>query len=290
VWTSPFPAIVAPGEGSGGDGTIPVSLDWDNGTFLPGGSGSFPTSGDRLQSIMAGDDTQVGALASVRLSGGELSVDNSGPPISRTVTIDLEPLTSAQSGTTPVVLRGVVAGANGLTGPTACAGASFAEAVADGCETLVTRQEGASCPAGAVCDVTVAGSVGTSAYAAAWAPGGVCTPNNWGDYPDLPRGDPRLITVAVTPVGAPYAAGATRQVTGFAAFYVTGWAGGSCPGGDTFADLDPTRALGGELIGHFVKFVSQPSSGVPGDAPCAPQLPPDVVPRGVDTCIATLVR
>lgn len=84
-----------------------------------------------------------------------------------------------------------------------------------------------------------------------------CTaPNNWASFPDLPRGDPRIIQVFLTPFGAFTGSGGTTvPVTGFATFYVTGWHNGGCQGqGD-----DPAGQ--GEVVGHFIKYVDTLNGG-----------------------------
>ncbi len=61
----------------------------------------------------------------------------------------------------------------------------------------------------------------TGDYNDRWAPNGTCTANNW---PNVPTDDPRLTSVFLTDEigGSPSGSSA---ITGFGAFYVTGWVG-----------------------------------------------------------------
>jgi hypothetical protein len=56
----------------------------------------------------------------------------------------------------------------------------------------------------------------------------------------------------------------TLSVSGFAAFYVTGW-GGQGNNGDPCAGDDQTPA--GTLVGHFIKYVSHVDNA-PATQPC----------------------
>jgi hypothetical protein len=91
-----------------------------------------------------------------------------------------------------------------------------------------------------------------------------CTaPNHWSSFPDLPVGDPRIVTVMLTPFGAFGGSGGTTvPVTGFATFYITGWDGGACQGnGD-----DPAGQ--GSIVGHYVKYIDTLNNGGGGDEFC----------------------
>jgi hypothetical protein len=101
-------------------------------------------------------------------------------------------------------------------------------------------------------------------------PGGVCAPNNWASFPNLPAGDPRLIPVILTPFGSFGGSGNDIvPVTGFSELYVTGWAkntGSSnvqpdCPGDDK----PPGK---GYIVGHFVKYIDSLNTGGGGSTPC----------------------
>jgi hypothetical protein len=93
-----------------------------------------------------------------------------------------------------------------------------------------------------------------------------CTaPNHWSQFPNLPAGDPRFLEVFLTPFGSFSGSGSTTvPVTDFAAFYITGWTasgqGFSNPcqgqGDDPVPNNDP-----GYIVGHFVKYIANVSTG-----------------------------
>lgn len=96
-----------------------------------------------------------------------------------------------------------------------------------------------------------------------------CTnPNRWGQFPNLPAGDPRVVNLIITDYGTFTGNGNEAfPVRQFAAFYITGWQGNSgfdnpCQGnGD---DAVPA----GEVAGHFIKYVQKVNNGDAGDALC----------------------
>jgi hypothetical protein len=93
-------------------------------------------------------------------------------------------------------------------------------------------------------------------------------PNNWSSFPNLPAGDPRIVPVFLVPFGAFGGSGSNNvvPVSGFATFYVTGWSQGNggqqgdpCPGADAVNG-------GGEITGHFIKYVDSVNTGGGGPA------------------------
>jgi hypothetical protein len=116
--------------------------------------------------------------------------------------------------------------------------------------------------------------------------GNTCVnPNNWSLFgtPSWPvPGDPRIVPVFLVPFGAFGGSGnAAVPVTGFATFYVTGWSQGNggqqgdpCPGADAVNG-------GGEITGHFIKYVDSINTGG-GGAPC------DF--NALGTCVAVLTE
>jgi hypothetical protein len=94
------------------------------------------------------------------------------------------------------------------------------------------------------------------------------SPNNWSSFPNIPSGDPRIVPVFLVPFGAFSGSGSNNvvPVTGFATFYVTGWSQGNggaqgdpCPGADAVNG-------GGEITGHFIKYVESVNTGGGGAA------------------------
>jgi Flp pilus assembly protein TadG len=119
-----------------------------------------------------------------------------------------------------------------------------------------------------------------------------CTsPNNWSEYPNIPAGDPRLITMFATPYGSTtFNDGSNPLLTGvpiedFATFYVTGW---NPTGGLSFLFGGPNPCQGhgddtapaGDVVGHFINYVNTEGTEVGGVCN----------PNGIDQCTATLTR
>ncbi len=94
-----------------------------------------------------------------------------------------------------------------------------------------------------------------------------CTaPNNWYRFPDIPDGDPRIVSVFMTPFGSFNGSGNTVvPVTNFGTFYVTGWAGSPCTGGPHPDDPVPGN---GYIVGHFFMHVFDLNAGGGGNQVC----------------------
>jgi hypothetical protein len=99
---------------------------------------------------------------------------------------------------------------------------------------------------------------------------GCVNPSNWSSYPNIPDGDPRVITIFRVPFGSFKGSGnQTMPITGFAAFYVTGW-GGNGSNTDPCPNDDPAAA--GVMVGHFMKYISKVDNA-PATQPCDPNDP-----------------
>jgi hypothetical protein len=109
-------------------------------------------------------------------------------------------------------------------------------------------------------------------------PGSCTNKNHWSEFftpAGLPPGDPRVIAVFLTPLGAFNGSGnASVPILDFATFYVTGWQGvGSeknpC---QALAAADPLRddiaGDSSEIVGHFISYIDHAPSGPPSDVPC----------------------
>jgi Flp pilus assembly protein TadG len=114
-----------------------------------------------------------------------------------------------------------------------------------------------------------------------------CTaPNNWSQFPNINPGDPRILDVFIVPYGSFDGSGSgTVPVLKFATFYVTGWtaSGGGfsnpCQGnGD---DPVPNNDAG-NIVGHFIKYVSALNQGGSNGQPCDP--------NGFEPCVAVLTE
>ena len=293
VFESSETGQVDPGDGtSESDGNVRVRVDCSNDPQ----SGVPGTCDTAIQQIMAGDDVDEGPIADFRLSETNAASDDPDG-FDESIDLFLRPL-GAKTG--PVVLRGVVFDKRNLSGTVDCSGSVNAGPAADiptGCAAPFAKSADGTCSAGPPADC-VGGVVGeqagpadlTAAYGALWAPKGSCTSNHWLDYPTIPRGDPRLITVFVTRVGSAFvpsgSPGAPHPIIDLASFYVTGWQGApSACANEAFPPATAATASAA-VWGHFVKFVLQSSSGTPTNQPCTP---PSTA-EDLGACIATLVQ
>jgi hypothetical protein len=96
----------------------------------------------------------------------------------------------------------------------------------------------------------------------------ICPPNNWSSYPSFAPSDPRLVGVVLTPFGSFGGSGSANfPVTGFAEFYITGWAksgtGNKHPQPDCSGDDTPPGA--DYIVGRFVHYVDTINVGGAGD-------------------------
>jgi hypothetical protein len=285
-----LPAAISPS--ASGDGVREVGLSTR--------CGNEPTLHNlgQHQSIMAGNDSREGPIRNFTLS--VTSVDN--PGFTEGFTLDLDLLHSDGLSDLRVPIRGAApTNGNFLSGAVTC-GANGPSSVTGATGSIVAGCNGpfapsSACVSGAACSLTVmpSGSPGSSdlqsAYNNAW-----CSTNNWGNYPNISRGDPRLILVAVVTPGAAFSqsggAGNSQEIMRFSGFYVTGWAGASCPSPSPVNDPPPPvidTSNAGAIWGHFIKFVAPPSSGTPTEQPCNDWTQ---VSGGNDValCIAALVR
>jgi hypothetical protein len=107
-------------------------------------------------------------------------------------------------------------------------------------------------------------------------------PNNWPNFTD---DDPRVVMVFLTGFGEFEDEGSTTvPVTGFAAFYVTGWnAEGRGFSNPCQGNGDDPAAAAGEIVGHYISRIRVPNDGGAGTNPCAPFT--DITP-----CTAVLVE
>jgi hypothetical protein len=255
---------------------------------------------EQQQAIMAGDDRREGPIRNFTLS--VTAVDQ--PPFSETITMELDPLHSDGVGDLRVPIRGAApSSGNFLSGAVTC-GANGPSSVTGATGSIAAGCNGpfapaAACVAGSTCSLTVmpGGGSGSDALEGAYDSNNTrwcSTPNSWGSYPDIPRGDPRLILVAVVSPGAAFSqsggSGNSQPISRFAGFYVTGWANDSCgssnPGNDPPPPVIDTSNPGA-IWGHFVKFVAPPGSGSPTETPCEWAGAPG---NDVELCIAALVR
>jgi hypothetical protein len=202
----------------------------------------------------------------------------------------------------PIVALRVVGGSQNQSLDCDPAISALSDELASGCAPSYRRNAGTACPGGAsalwktsqpwTCVAVQTGGATNQVPAGmnrrilgSDKPTTCTAPNNWSQFPNLPKGDPRLIQVMLTPFGTFSGSGGTTvPVTDFATFYVTGWTGqgqgfsNPCQGnGD-----DPVPGNdAGYIVGHFVKYIDTINAGS-GSQPCDPS--------AFGSCVAVMTR
>jgi hypothetical protein len=190
-------------------------------------------------------------------------------------------------GDPPLVLR--FGQTNSQTGSLDCNAngpGDFSTETGDGCIPFYKVNQGTSCPASldgvpqpwdcaqlSPGNRTPQGAQGLNERILGAAnPPNACPPagefghNNW---PNYESGDPRIVLLFITRFGSFDDPGAshTIPITGFAAFYITGWQGTGASSNPCQSDGDdPTQP--GEIVGHFIAHVKTPNDGGAGSNPC----------------------
>jgi hypothetical protein len=89
-----------------------------------------------------------------------------------------------------------------------------------------------------------------------------CPPNNW---PNWATGDPRIVQLMLTDFTVIGGSGKTQTpVTGFGAFYITGWDGSTCGNNQPWPFSGSSKQ--GDIWGYFIKYVNTLDTG--GTAVC----------------------
>lgn len=113
-----------------------------------------------------------------------------------------------------------------------------------------------------------------------------CTsPNHWSSFPNLPAGDPRVVTAFITPYGSFTGNGGSVQypIQYFAAFYITGWADSQGNGfNNPCQGNGDDTAQPGTIVGHFISYVKTLSNGSGGSSAC--------VANSLNECVTVLTR
>lgn len=184
--------------------------------------------------------------------------------------------------TDPTVILRAKAVGSGITEAISCGANNLRNEVQNGCTTQYQIHPGPpytpTCDSVTPPDCAQVGGIGNG-----WSTGqlqqgmnsrfgGTCN-----SYPNYQPGDQRLITMILTDSSSwngANGAGWTVPVIHFAAFYVTGWSGGTGGSGscanEPFPESGSTSQLG-DIWGHFVKYVG--SLGNPSTNPCLPTDP-----------------
>ena len=96
----------------------------------------------------------------------------------------------------------------------------------------------------------------------------VCTsPNHWSQFPNLPKGDPRIVTIVLTPFEYE---GEPKPIEGFATFYITGWEGQGTGFNNPCEGQGDDPAGSSEMVGHFIKYTNTTDSNGGGSTLCEP--------------------
>jgi hypothetical protein len=292
--TGGFPLMPADGLGHA------IALNWGTGSGGSAPSGTFPS----VQRSFSADVDTSGSVQFVRVDNetGQFGNSVAFGTHAFNVTIGVTPSlqANASSPTAPAVALKVTSkGSNGQAIDCDPGKPNLRDELATGCSPQYAINKGTPChaasfynfPQAAPWDCTLTqtgGSVGQVDDGMLCRTQGMCfsprtctSTNHWRDTngdgkvtvpEDIPPGDPRLMSVFVTPFGA-FSANGTQVVpiTNFATFYVTGWSKNGGGQGDPCTAApgpDPVPAkTGGWIVGHFIKYVDTIGGSGSGD-PC----------------------
>jgi hypothetical protein len=275
VWTAGGITVKA------GLGSVAVTLKVTDTAM--GGAGkalAFP----QIQRTYSAIESKSGPIQSARVSEGGAGDTNSfricesahegnecEPKL--VVTIGTLGLKNAESVSEPFLKFPVNKGINNC--PT---GSNFKQRLAQGCEgDYAVLPSGGTCATSGtkITCITLENGVKANDFAAGLnqrilgseKPSLCTSPNHWSTFPNLPKNDPRIVTIALTPFGFETE---PIPIETFGTFYITGWEGNGngftnpCEGhGD-----DPAGSS--EMVGHFIKYTNATDSGGGGSTLCEP--------------------
>jgi Putative Flp pilus-assembly TadE/G-like len=261
-------------------GTTSLSLNWGTGSGNTSTTGTF----SNVQRSFVASTTNSGPIDYVVLADNTLSTGTH--TVNAAVAIKGSLQANATSVNDPVVHLKVTGGGS-LNQALDCDPnvSTLRDEIAYGCVPQYVKNTGQACPAFnaplwtdpstqpwncvRVSTGNSAGQVNQGLLTRIQDGSNSCVhPNNWSSFPNLPAGDPRIVPVFLVPFGAFGGSGSNNvvPVTGFATFYVTGWSQGNggqqgdpCPGADAVNG-------GGEITGHFIKYVDTINTGGGGPA------------------------
>jgi hypothetical protein len=210
--------------------------------------------------IFAASAAGSGPVKSVRVlesmsPGANSFARGSTPSLSVAITTQGKLRNAASAGDARVTLQ--VAGHGTLD----CGPGTFDAEVLDGCPSITagdSRPTDAAATSGELTEGLNHRILGAP------SPSTCTAVNHWSAFPGLPKGDPRIVELPVAPFGALGAGTTSVPISGFSAFYITGWGGSAnpCQSGTD----DP--AADGEIVGHFIKYIDTLNDGGTGDVPC----------------------
>jgi hypothetical protein len=293
-------------------GALNVTLSWTKKAGSLGATACTPSNpcsgnwnGRIFQRTMSGTDPSSGPIASIVLNEGAAVSpesyinDSASTTHSLWVNVQMQPALGYATGATspPVYLR--VEGSQNQTidcdpnrpnlrseldfgcGPTYTINTASGGAYSSDCSTWPTSNNQWNPPAFAQpwpCVSVQTGGAGGQVPQGiedrmTRLTGGICPANNFSSYPNISSTDPRLVSVILTPFGTFGGSGNTNiPVTGFATFYITGWAkptGSSTQPDCTGDDPPPGKDY---VVGRFVRYVDTINTGG-GTVPCDPTSP-----------------
>lgn len=248
-----------------GAGQAPLNLTWQTGSGRTTVNGTFSNVARPFANDGA-TDTQSYPIAYAQVTQGAACTAGVGNSVAFGTTNFcvgvgvLGSLQVAANTSDPTVLLKFINGSR--NGPIACGGSTLRDDIINGCTTPVNRNPGEACPnttTPADCvPLRTGGKVGQvrDGMNTRFAPGDVCSANNWSLYPNIPVGDPRVVPLIITLEDAFSGSGSgSIPVTDFGVFYITGWDGGpnstSCNSNNEPA---PPGAGNGTVWGHFIVY------------------------------------
>jgi hypothetical protein len=271
-----------------GVGLAPVELKWEergignvNGQPCTNG-GNNPCQGSFgiVQRSFSANETRSGPIKLAQVWENGSFWTNSfqtGTAHNLVVKIGIIPnLQNASDVNDPIVTLRVVGGSQNQSLDCDPDWSNLADELANGCRPHYTPNTGNACPASAStlwaspepweCVAIQTGSAknqvpkGLNLRILGDTKPNTCTsPNNWSMFPNIPAGDPRVLSVFMTPFGSFGGSGSdVFPVTKLGTFYITGWTGqgqgfnNPCQGnGD-----DPVPGNeAGNIVGHFIKYI-----------------------------------
>jgi hypothetical protein len=283
-----------------GAGPVNVALDWEETIGTVNGETCKTSGGNKcdgtfgvVQRSFASTEVRSGPIKLAQVwDGGGFWANSFQQGTTQDLVVKIGivgNLANAQSVNDPVVSLRVIGGSQNQSLDCDPAASKLKDELAFGCVPQYAKNTGTTCPGSVTtlwgspqpwpCVAVQTGSAtnqvpaGLNQRVLGSEKPSVCPPlgqpghNNWSMFedPGLPPGDPRIVSVFLTPFGSFDGSGNTTvPVTNFATFYVTGWTaqGGGfanpCQGnGDDPVPGDDA----GYIVGHFIKYVFALNSG-----------------------------
>ena len=294
TWSSASNITVAPG-----DGPVPITLKWAETKGTQGGNACKTGNGNKctgsfgtVQRSFGASDLRSGPIKLAQISEGgsfwansfeNCSAVQSNCTHNLVVTIGVKgSLQNASDVNDPVVSLRLAGGSQNQSLDCDPDYSNLSDELANGCRPSYTKNLGTNCPTSANtlwgtdqpwnCTAIQTGGATNQVpqgmnmrVLGDRKPTSCTSPNHWSDFPDIPKGDPRVVQVFLTPFNSFSGSGNTIvPVSDFATFYVTGWTDNGqgfnnpCQGNgdDPVPGNDP-----GVIVGHFIKYIDTVNGG-----------------------------